>query len=83
MEIWPGTAYPLGATYDGSGVNFAVFSEVAHAVELCLLDDTDGELTEQRIATTDLGIALINASIENGRYKRTIITPTLFPSELR
>ena len=29
MEIWPGTAYPLGATYDGSGTNFALFSEVA------------------------------------------------------
>ena len=54
MEIWPGTAYPLGATYDGSGVNFAVFSEVAHAVELCLLDDTDGEITEQRIAMPEV-----------------------------
>jgi len=54
VEIWPGTAYPLGATYDGSGVNFAVFSEVAHAVELCLLDDTDGELTEQRIAMPEV-----------------------------
>ena len=54
MEIWPGTAYPLGATYDGSGVNFAVFSEVAHAVELCLLDDPDGELTEQRIAMPEV-----------------------------
>ncbi|MBM6404267.1 glycogen debranching protein GlgX [Phycicoccus sp. CSK15P-2] len=39
MEIWPGTAYPLGATYDGSGVNFALFSEVAERVELCLVDD--------------------------------------------
>ena len=28
MEIWPGKPYPLGATYDGSGVNFAVFSQV-------------------------------------------------------
>ncbi len=39
MEIWPGTPYPLGATYDGSGVNFALFSEVAEDVELCLIDD--------------------------------------------
>ncbi len=46
MEIWPGTSYPLGATYDGSGVNFALFSEVAERVELCLIDD-DG--TETRI----------------------------------
>ncbi len=43
MEIWPGTSYPLGATYDGSGVNFALFSEVAEDVELCLVDDSGAE----------------------------------------
>ncbi len=43
MEIWPGTAYPLGATYDGSGTNFALFSEVAERVELCLFDATGAE----------------------------------------
>jgi isoamylase len=37
-EIWRGKAYPLGATYDGSGTNFAVFSEAAEKVELCLFD---------------------------------------------
>ncbi|MDO9590144.1 MAG: glycogen debranching protein GlgX, partial [Microcella sp.] len=36
---WPGTAYPLGATFDGSGTNFALFSEVAESVELCLFDE--------------------------------------------
>ena len=46
MEIWPGQAYPLGATYDGTGVNFALFSEVADRVELCLVAD-DG--TEKRV----------------------------------
>lgn len=40
MEIWPGNAYPLGATYTGSGTNFALYSSVAEKVELCLLDDT-------------------------------------------
>ena len=44
--VWPGTAYPLGATYDGAGTNFSLFSEVAQRVELCLLAK-DG--TEQRI----------------------------------
>jgi isoamylase len=44
---WPGTPYPLGATYDGSGTNFALFSEVAHGVELCLFDD---EGTETKVA---------------------------------
>ncbi|WP_375475659.1 glycogen debranching protein GlgX [uncultured Jatrophihabitans sp.] len=38
MQIWPGAAYPLGATYDGSGTNFALYSEVAEKVELCLFD---------------------------------------------
>ena len=43
MDIWPGRPYPLGATYDGSGVNFAIFSEVADRVELCLIDDAGAE----------------------------------------
>ncbi|MGA8370086.1 MAG: hypothetical protein WB765_08145, partial [Acidimicrobiales bacterium] len=38
MRIWPGSPYPLGATWDGEGVNFAIFSEHATAVELCLFD---------------------------------------------
>ncbi|HEY3603465.1 MAG TPA: glycogen debranching protein GlgX [Sporichthyaceae bacterium] len=38
ITAWPGTPYPLGATYDGAGTNFAVFSEVAERIELCLLD---------------------------------------------
>jgi isoamylase len=44
--IWPGTAYPLGATYDGAGTNFSLFSEVAEKVELCLIGK-DG--TEKRV----------------------------------
>ena len=46
MDLRPGKPYPLGATYDGAGVNFALFSEVAERVELCLFDP-DG--TETRI----------------------------------
>ncbi len=38
-DIWPGNAYPLGATWDGSGTNFAVFSENATRIELCLFDE--------------------------------------------
>jgi isoamylase len=44
--VWPGTPYPLGATYDGAGTNFSVFSEVAERVELCLIDKAG---TEERI----------------------------------
>ena len=43
MEIWPGKPYPLGATYDGVGVNFAVFSEVATKVYLCLIAEDGSE----------------------------------------
>jgi len=43
MQTWPGHAYPLGATFDGKGTNFALFSEVADRVELCLLDNTGAE----------------------------------------
>jgi glycogen operon protein len=46
-QIWPGSWYPLGATYDGAGVNFSIFSELATKVELCLFDD-DGR--ERRLA---------------------------------
>ncbi len=42
-EIWPGRAYPLGATFDGNGTNFALFSEVAKKVELCLFDEQGAE----------------------------------------
>nr|WP_062336418.1 glycogen debranching protein GlgX [Herbidospora sakaeratensis] len=42
-EIWPGDPYPLGATYDGAGTNFALFSEVADRVDLCLFDDEGNE----------------------------------------
>ncbi|NLP85655.1 glycogen debranching protein GlgX [Microbacterium sp. CFH 90308] len=43
MQTWPGSAYPLGATFDGSGTNFALFSEGAERVELCLFDEQGGE----------------------------------------
>ncbi|HEY7007689.1 MAG TPA: glycogen debranching protein GlgX [Jatrophihabitantaceae bacterium] len=49
MEMWPGTAYPLGATYDGSGTNFALFSEVAERVQLCLFDAEGKSGKERRI----------------------------------
>jgi glycogen operon protein len=47
--VWPGRPYPLGATWDGEGVNFALFSEHAHKVELCLFDAA-GRRELQRVA---------------------------------
>ncbi|WP_104160442.1 glycogen debranching protein GlgX [Arthrobacter sp. ZGTC212] len=52
MEVWPGDAYPLGATYDGNGTNFALYSEVAESVTLCLFDD-DGVETCVRLTEVD------------------------------
>jgi len=43
MQVWPGSAYPLGATFDGSGTNFALFSDGAERVELCLFGDRGKE----------------------------------------
>ncbi|MBG9289592.1 glycogen debranching protein GlgX [Corynebacterium diphtheriae] len=45
-QIWPGQSYPLGSKYDGAGTNFAIFSDVAEKVELCLID---AECNEERI----------------------------------
>ncbi|AOT61783.1 MULTISPECIES: glycogen debranching protein GlgX [Streptomyces] len=52
MQVWPGQAYPLGATYDGAGTNFAVFSEAADRIELCLLHE-DGSETAVELRETD------------------------------
>src|SRR3990170_7087312 len=52
MERWPGKPYPLGATWDGEGTNFALFSEHATAVELCLFDDVGGG--ENRVALEEV-----------------------------
>ncbi len=55
MRAWPGTPTPLGATWDGEGVNFALFSEHATAVELCLFDREDTTLEIGRIPLTRTG----------------------------
>ena len=52
QQAWPGRAYPLGATYDGEGTNFALFSEAADKVELCLFDE-DGTESRVRLAEVD------------------------------
>ncbi len=55
-RTWVGTPYPLGASYDGSGTNFSIFSSVADGVELCLFDDdhrSSGN-DEERISLTEV-----------------------------
>jgi isoamylase len=46
VDVWPGKPFPLGPTWDGNGTNFAIFSENAEKIELCLFDEND---TETRI----------------------------------
>lgn len=55
LVVWPGNSYPLGSTYDGSGTNFALFSEVADKVELCLID-SDGAETRIEMREVDAHI---------------------------
>ena len=52
VEAWPGRAYPMGATYDGAGTNFSVFTEVAEGVDLCLVAD-DGRETRVPLEEVD------------------------------
>ena len=53
IKVWPGQSYPLGATWDGAGVNFALFSENATAVELCLFDAPESGTETARILLTE------------------------------
>jgi isoamylase len=54
LRVWRGIPYPLGATWDGSGVNFAIFSEHAEAVDLCLISVDGGEDRIRLTEHTDL-----------------------------
>ncbi len=52
-RVWPGRPYPFGATWNGSGVNFALYSENAEKVELCLFDSPDAEKESCRISMAE------------------------------
>ena len=53
MRVRPGNPYPLGATWDGAGVNFSIFSEHATKVEVCLFDSADATTESARIVLPD------------------------------
>ena len=72
LRVWPGSPYPLGATWDGVGVNFALFSEHATRVELCLFDSATAEVRvgHHPAARTDRhGLARLSA----GRAARAAV----------
>src|SRR5881398_1036741 len=53
VKTWLGYPYPLGATWLGNGVNFALFSEAATSVDLCLFDNIDASQENVRIPVTE------------------------------
>jgi glycogen operon protein len=53
MRTMPGSPYPLGATWDGKGVNFSLFSEHAERVELCVFESEDAKTESYRVALTE------------------------------
>jgi isoamylase len=62
LRIWPGKPYPLGATWDGVGTNFSVFSEVASQIELCLFD-ADGR--ETRVPLPEVSAFIFHGYLPN------------------
>ncbi|MFJ6651343.1 glycogen debranching protein GlgX [Microbacterium sp. NPDC091313] len=62
MQTWPGSSYPLGATFDGNGTNFALFSEGAERVELCLFGERG---RETRIEMRDVDAYVWHAYLPN------------------
>jgi glycogen operon protein len=76
MQVWPGRRHPLGATYDGVGTNFALFSEIAEKVELCLFDEAGAE-TRVELPEVDGGVwhAYLPAVSPGQRYNYRVHGP--------
>jgi len=53
MRVWPGSPYPLGATWNGMGVNFAIYSEHGTGVQVCLFDSVDASRESSRVLLTE------------------------------
>ena len=64
-RIWPGKPFPLGAFYDGIGVNFAFFSETASRIELCLFDSIDDRTERDRIELPECTAHVFHGFIPN------------------
>jgi glycogen operon protein len=67
IRIWPGKPYPLGAVWDGGGVNFAIFSEHARHVELCLFDSPQDRCETARIPLTEQTDGVWHGYLPDGR----------------
>jgi isoamylase len=67
MRVWPGSPHPLGATWDGEGVNFALFSEHATGVELCVFDDPDSPEASTTVAMPEATDRVWHAYLPDAR----------------
>jgi hypothetical protein len=67
VRVWPGAPQPLGATWDGEGVNFAIFSAHATAVELCLFDDATSERESARVPLVERDQGVWHAYLPDAR----------------
>jgi isoamylase len=67
MRVWPGELSPIGATWDGEGVNFALFSEHAEGVELCLFDRPDDPKESHRIPVRERNGSIWHAYLPDAR----------------
>src|SRR3990170_6898020 len=67
MRVWPGRPYPLGATWDGMGVNFALFSEHATKVELCLFDTAKAKRETHKIEMPEQTTQVWHAYLPDAR----------------
>ena len=85
-RIWPGSPYPLGATYDGVGVNFAVFSEEGHRVELCLFDSAESATERERVELPEKTSHVFHGylpGLKPGQAYTTLEIKTVFHKALR
>jgi len=65
LSVWPGVAYPLGATHDGKGVNFAIYSERATKIEVCLFDSADPQRELGRFELADVTNSVWHGYVPN------------------
>ncbi|MFT3839700.1 MAG: glycogen debranching protein GlgX [Myxococcaceae bacterium] len=65
LSVWPGVAYPLGATHDGKGVNFALYSERATKIEVCLFDSADPNREIGRFELSDVTNSVWHGYVPN------------------
>ena len=76
MQIWPGHPYPLGAIFDGSGTNFAIYSSIADSVELVLLNDNDEqEIIELREVDSSVWHCYLPGIAPGQRYGYRVYGP--------